>query len=365
MDITDLFHNMGKDIPVLDNSQEEPEKKTEKEILEEENLKIFFDSVGKTSKALSTLNLELKKYRNAISGESIVFSCKQRLLFQKEFETFSSMFKLALKQVNKTLDSLESTIQKLTKKNASQILTHKHLLLVSLLTKAKYITKQYEILERSWHSHAVVPPHLVCAGSGGIVTSIDDLTHGTFFSLPLTGKWQLSEEESLQKREWREQREMLQRLMSPSTRKTSSEEDSHGYDQSLGDESPDHAVDPSIDDMVAPLSPMSKSERRHRQEMMVTTTLDAELVDAASAMRIEKAARELSTLSTLFAQKIEQQTAQIDRVYGFAVQAEDHIETAKKIIKKTRRKLSSNTIFNCAMLVAGSLGLLYLDWLNK
>lgn len=80
--------------------------------------------------------------------------------------------------------------------------------------------------------------------------------------------------------------------------------------------------------------------------------------------RTEQTAHEIQSLNTLFAEKVIEQSEQIDRIYAVTFETAGTLDNANKYLKKAARRLRSSTKITIVLMCLAIFCLLFLDYIN-
>lgn len=80
--------------------------------------------------------------------------------------------------------------------------------------------------------------------------------------------------------------------------------------------------------------------------------------------RTEQTAHEIQSLNTLFAEKVIEQSEQIDRIYAVTFETAGTLDNANKYLKKAAKRLQSSTKITIVLMCLAIFCLLFLDYIN-
>lgn len=80
--------------------------------------------------------------------------------------------------------------------------------------------------------------------------------------------------------------------------------------------------------------------------------------------RTEQTAHEIQSLNALFAEKVIEQSEQIDRIYSVTFETAGTLENANKYLKKAAKRLRSSTKITIVLMCLAIFCLLFLDYIN-
>lgn len=80
--------------------------------------------------------------------------------------------------------------------------------------------------------------------------------------------------------------------------------------------------------------------------------------------RTEQTAHEIQSLNALFAEKVVEQSEQIDRIYAVTFETAGTLENANKYLKKAAKRLRSSTKITIVLMCLAIFCLLFLDYIN-
>ncbi|EFO61755.1 Syntaxin 18 [Giardia lamblia P15] len=111
-------------------------------------------------------------------------------------------------------------------------------------------------------------------------------------------------------------------------------------------------------------SQVSQSQMGTSKTLATRRILPSLMEELDIVRRTEQTAHEIQSLNALFAEKVIEQSEQIDRIYAVTFETSGTLENANKYLKKAAKRLRSSTKITIVLMCLAIFCLLFLDYIN-